>query len=127
VNTVRRALDATAGRAARGLLVGLIRGYRRLLSPLLGPRCRFHPSCSSYGLEAVRVHGATKGSLLTVARICRCNPWNSGGVDPVPVRGSWKPEPYVPLETYVDGVPVLDRPADPPHDPDRPDRDRSAA
>jgi len=127
MNAVKHGLDGTVGRAARGILVGLILAYRTVLSPMLGPRCRFHPSCSAYGLEAVRVHGATKGTALAVARICRCNPWNAGGVDPVPVKGAWKPAPYVPLEAYVDGLPVLDAPVDPPHDPDRPDRDRSAA
>jgi len=72
------------------LLVGLIRGYQLVLSPMLGPSCRFYPSCSTYGLGAVRTHGAIKGSLLAGARICRCNPWNPGGVDPVPPRGRWR-------------------------------------
>jgi putative membrane protein insertion efficiency factor len=99
VNAVRRLLGATVGRAIRLLLTGLIVGYRRVLSPLLGPRCRFYPSCSTYGLEAITVHGAAKGTLLTVSRVCRCNPWNAGGVDHVPPRGAWKPEPYVSLES----------------------------
>jgi putative membrane protein insertion efficiency factor len=86
---VGRAWRATGGRLLQLLLIGLIRGYRAVLSPLLGPRCRFHPSCSAYGLEAVQVHGAGKGSVLTVWRICRCNPWTAGGVDPVPERGRW--------------------------------------
>ncbi len=99
LNTVCRVLAATVGRAMRLLLTGLIIGYRRLLSPLLGPRCRFYPSCSTYGLEAITVHGAAKGTLLTVSRVCRCNPWNAGGVDHVPPRGAWKPEPYVSLDS----------------------------
>jgi putative membrane protein insertion efficiency factor len=68
------------------LFMGFIRVYQWTISPLLGPVCRFHPSCSHYGYEAMSVHGATKGTYLTVWRILRCNPWNSGGVDPVPPR-----------------------------------------
>ena len=68
------------------LLMGLIRVYQWTVSPLLGPVCRYYPSCSHYGYEAVRVHGAIKGGGLTVWRILRCNPWTPGGVDHVPAR-----------------------------------------
>jgi len=102
VVAVRRFLGATVGRALGLLLTGLIVGYRRLISPMLGQRCRFYPSCSSYALEAIRVHGATKGTVLATARVCRCHPWNPGGVDHVPARGAWKPEPYVPLTSRDD-------------------------
>ena len=68
----------------RTLILGLIRLYQLLLSPLLGPRCRFHPTCSQYAAEAVRVHGAIRGTRLAARRIVRCHPWNDGGVDPVP-------------------------------------------
>ena len=68
------------------LLTLMIRGYRRFLSPLMAPHCRFHPTCSAYALEAVRVHGAFVGSWLAMRRIARCHPWNPGGVDPVPER-----------------------------------------
>ncbi|MFI6847223.1 membrane protein insertion efficiency factor YidD [Kitasatospora sp. NBC_00085] len=68
------------------LLMGLIRVYQWTISPLLGPVCRYYPSCSHYGFEAVKVHGAVKGGGLTVWRILRCNPWTPGGVDHVPPR-----------------------------------------
>ena len=66
------------------LLVCLLRGYQLLLSPLLGQKCRFYPTCSNYAIEALRVHGAARGSLLAARRVCRCHPWNPGGVDFVP-------------------------------------------
>ena len=62
----------------------LIRGYQLTLSPFIGNQCRFHPSCSSYAMEAVDVHGALKGSWLAIRRIGRCHPYNPGGFDPVP-------------------------------------------
>ena len=58
----------------------------RLTSPLRSPRCRFYPSCSSYGVEAVKVHGAIRGGWLAIRRLGRCHPWNPGGVDHVPPR-----------------------------------------
>lgn len=66
------------------LLVCFLRGYQLLLSPLLGQKCRFYPTCSNYAIEALRVHGAARGSLLAARRVCRCHPWNPGGVDFVP-------------------------------------------
>jgi uncharacterized protein len=66
------------------LLVGLISGYRMFISPLLGPRCRFYPSCSAYALEAIRVHGAGRGSWLAMRRLSKCHPFHPGGLDPVP-------------------------------------------
>ncbi|MCC3300923.1 membrane protein insertion efficiency factor YidD [Arthrobacter sp. zg-Y895] len=68
----------------RMLLIGLLMGYRKAVSPLYGQVCRFFPSCSAYALEAVTVHGAVKGSWLAFRRLVRCHPWNGGGVDPVP-------------------------------------------
>ena len=70
--------------AAARVLMALITGYRRFVSPLLGPRCRFAPSCSAYALEAVREHGALRGTWLAARRIGRCHPFNPGGFDPVP-------------------------------------------
>lgn len=62
----------------------LIRAYQLILSPFLGPACRFYPTCSEYALQAVTRHGAIKGSILAVKRILRCHPFNPGGYDPVP-------------------------------------------
>lgn len=70
----------------RWILTGAIRLYQRLLSPLLGPRCRFYPSCSSYAIEALEVHGPIRGSWLAARRVTRCHPLNEGGMDPVPPR-----------------------------------------
>ncbi len=69
------------------VLVLAVRGYRYFLSPLLGPSCRFHPSCSAYAEEALARHGALRGTWLAVRRLCRCGPWNPGGHDPVPGSG----------------------------------------
>ncbi len=66
------------------VLTGIIRLYRKLISPLKPPCCRFTPTCSQYALEAIRVHGAFKGSALALWRILRCNPFSKGGYDPVP-------------------------------------------
>jgi uncharacterized protein len=76
------------------LLMALIRLYQRTLSPDHGPirvlfpggYCRFTPTCSEYGHEAIRVHGPLRGSLLALRRIVRCHPWNAGGPDPVPAK-----------------------------------------
>lgn len=78
-----------AGWPVRALVLSMLGLYRRLVSPLLGPRCRFYPSCSAYAEEAVRVHGAAKGLALAVWRVLRCSPLTDGGVDPVPLRGTW--------------------------------------
>ena len=69
---------------AQRLLMGVVRGYRLLLSPWLGSSCRFEPTCSAYALQALERHGAATGSYLTVHRLVRCGPWCQGGHDPVP-------------------------------------------
>jgi uncharacterized protein len=70
------------------LLVLPIRFYQLVVSPLLGPRCRFYPSCSAYAVEALTTHGALRGSYLAAWRLLRCHPWNPGGLDPVPPKRS---------------------------------------
>lgn len=67
-----------------------IRFYRRYISPLFPPCCRYHPTCSTYALEAVMRFGPVRGTILTLARILRCHPWARGGEDPVPETFSWK-------------------------------------
>jgi len=62
----------------------LIRVYQKLISPLLGPQCRYTPTCSQYGIEAFKKYGPIKGGWLTIKRIARCNPWGGHGYDPVP-------------------------------------------
>ncbi len=68
------------------VLVILLRGYQLLLSPMLGQRCRFYPSCSHYAIEAIQTHGAARGSWLTVRRLGKCHPLHEGGLDPVPPK-----------------------------------------
>lgn len=68
------------------VLLLLIRFYRKAISPWFPPSCKFTPTCSQYGLEAIERFGAVKGGLLTVWRILRCNPWSAGGYDPVPEK-----------------------------------------
>lgn len=70
----------------KDFLIKAIRFYQRRISPLFGARCRFYPTCSQYALEAVKVHGALKGSFLAVKRLMRCNIFFPGGVDPVPPK-----------------------------------------
>lgn len=68
------------------VLIVLLRGYQRWISPALPPTCRFYPSCSAYAVEALHVHGVFRGCWLTVRRLLRCAPWHPGGIDPVPPR-----------------------------------------
>ena len=66
------------------ILIAIVRGYKKYISPLLPPSCRFTPTCSEYAMEAISKHGAWKGSWLALWRILRCNPFSKGGYDPVP-------------------------------------------
>ncbi|HEY8158743.1 MAG TPA: membrane protein insertion efficiency factor YidD [Methylobacter sp.] len=70
----------------RFILIAIIRFYKYFISPLLGNRCRFYPSCSSYSLEALQLHGAIIGSYLTLKRLLKCHPFHEGGIDPVPEK-----------------------------------------
>lgn len=74
------------GRVMTWPFVLVILAYRCTLSPFIGRQCRFHPTCSIYGLEAYRVHGAWRGTVMTVRRIGRCHPFSRGGYDPVPIN-----------------------------------------
>ena len=72
------------------ILIGMIKLYRKYLSPLKSTKCPYYPTCSQYGLEAIEKYGALKGSLLAVWRILRCNPLCKGGYDPVPEKRKGK-------------------------------------
>ena len=76
-------------------LIWFVKGWRKVISPVYGDVCKFHPTCSAYGLKALETHGALKGSYLAVHRIVRCHPWSMGGVDYVPgtpERLAWEAE-----------------------------------
>lgn len=68
------------------IVIHLIQAYQYLVSPLLGPHCRFYPSCSDYAVQAIQSHGLPRGGLLALRRLSRCHPWHPGGVDPVPPK-----------------------------------------
>ncbi|PKQ16813.1 MAG: membrane protein insertion efficiency factor YidD [Actinobacteria bacterium HGW-Actinobacteria-7] len=80
---MRGLLSEVAGLPRRGALL-LIRAYRKLVSPLLPPSCRFTPTCSAYALTSIERYGLIRGGWLSARRIARCHPWNPGGYDPVP-------------------------------------------
>ena len=79
----KTALSQPASMVSRAL-IGFVKLYRTVISPVLGANCRYLPTCSSYAIEAISLHGAIKGSVLTAWRIVRCNPFAKGGYDPVP-------------------------------------------
>lgn len=83
------------------LLILILKGYKKYISPLLGHHCRFIPTCSEYGMQALAIHGACKGTLLTAWRVLRCNPFGKWGYDPVPEKGHWvNPERRLQKERY---------------------------
>lgn len=79
-----RALLSFLNACGCGFLIFLVRVYKVLISPLIGPCCRFEPTCSTYCIEALKTHGLFKGVWLTVCRLCRCRPFGPSGYDPVP-------------------------------------------
>jgi putative membrane protein insertion efficiency factor len=85
-----RSTPSSPKTAGRLVLVAPIRLYQRIVSPLIGPRCRFHPSCSEYAVQAIVRHGPLRGLYLAVRRVLRCHPWNPGGIDDVPVAFAWR-------------------------------------
>ncbi|MCA9305303.1 MAG: membrane protein insertion efficiency factor YidD [Phycisphaerales bacterium] len=102
-------VQATRGkRAATAPFVWAIRAYQLTLGHFIGGRCRFHPSCSNYAIDAYRLHGPIRGTRLTIARLLRCHPWGGSGVDPVPGSEPENPPPS-PLHPIESGPP-----ADPP-------------
>ena len=87
------------------VLRGLIRFYQIAISPLIGPRCRYYPTCSQYSLEAIAKHGAMQGTWLAVRRLARCHPWGGFGYDPVPLpQGQYF---YLPPKVRIRGYPPI--------------------
>lgn len=84
LDIVRGIVLGIVNRVAVAVLTAAIRAYQLVVSPWVTQQCKYYPSCSAYGLEAVRRHGAVRGARLAVWRILRCNPWSAGGVDHVP-------------------------------------------
>ncbi|KMY23180.1 hypothetical protein SAMN05421878_10272 [Actinobaculum suis] len=82
-------MNGAIGRA----LIRVIRWYQRNISAANPPRCRYAPTCSAYAIECLQVHGALKGTLLSIWRLLRCNPFTKGGVDRVPAKGEWPRRP----------------------------------
>jgi hypothetical protein len=76
--------EARVPRLCANAMVGLVRAYQWAISPWLGPRCRFEPTCSEYAVSAIRRFGPLRGGALTCKRLCRCHPWGGSGYDPVP-------------------------------------------
>lgn len=118
------------------LFMALIRAYQLTVSKMIGPVCRFYPTCSHYGYEAFRLHGTLRGGWLTARRLLRCHPWNPGGVDPVPERrpsrtgrgGSAPAEPRERAGRFRGpGHPPAPAPVPPARVPPAPDQSRQGA
>ena len=90
---------------ARSAAVGALRLYKRFISPVLPPACRYAPTCSEYAAEAIEKHGILRGGTLAVRRIARCGPWHPGGYDPVPNEAAHLKSPF---STIVPGEQVLE-------------------
>jgi len=89
--TVSRFTDGIAS-AAAAILLAPVHLYRRFVTPALPARCKYHPSCSAYAVEAVRELGPLRGTVLAAWRLARCNPWSNGGHDPVAARSLFRPK-----------------------------------
>lgn len=96
--------NKTFGALLSAVFVGIIRLYQVVLSPMLGQRCRYYPSCSHYSLQAIRTHGPIKGLALSLWRLLRCNPWSAGGVDQVPTKGTWTNSQMIEFSTKPIGM-----------------------
>ncbi|SAL17263.1 membrane protein [Caballeronia sordidicola] len=101
---------------AKTALIALLRFYKVAVSPMLGDRCRFYPSCSDYAREAIQYHGAARGSFLAAKRLCRCHPFSAGGIDLVPVPPC--AAGCVPQDGVPAAGPVADSAPNPAHSPD---------
>lgn len=86
------------------LFMALVKFYRKFISPLKSPKCKYYPTCSRYALDAIEKFGAVRGSALAVWRILRCNPWSKGGIDPVPGKFTFKVKKFD--YSSLDGVPL---------------------
>jgi putative membrane protein insertion efficiency factor len=95
---------------ARSVAVGALRLYKRFISPVLPPACRFAPTCSEYAAEAIEKHGILRGGTLAVRRLARCGPWNPGGYDPVPNGATHLSSTF---STIVPGDQALEQTLDP--------------
>jgi uncharacterized protein len=82
----------------KSVLSAVLRAYRYAVSPMLGPRCRFHPSCSAYALEAIESRGTLRGGWLALRRLACCHPWHPGGYDPVPAA---RPDENTPEQKHA--------------------------
>jgi hypothetical protein len=112
----------------RYLVMGLLKAYRLLISPLYGNVCRYYPSCSAYALRAVEVHGVLKGSWLAGRRLLRCHPWSPGGYDPVPGTPEFDAEmrEQAAKAARLDAAATDPSPTGPRQDPAEPDPDDRA-
>lgn len=102
LSLIKNLWNQTIGRILIAALVGLIRTYQILLSPRIGQVCRYYPTCSHYGLEAIKVHGAGKGSVLAAWRVLRCHPWSAGGIEYIPAKGTWTNRKVIEVSTKND-------------------------